>query len=54
MAALFAWVILVLVWPNIGVLLARELKPTESTQQLQVEKELMKREMETEAAKKRG
>jgi len=48
LVALFAWVILVLVWPNTGTLLASELKPIESAQQLQVKKELMKRQMEDE------
>jgi ABC-type transport system involved in multi-copper enzyme maturation permease subunit/pimeloyl-ACP methyl ester carboxylesterase len=48
LVALFAWVILVLVLPNIGTLLARELEPVESAQQLQVRKYSMKREMEDE------
>jgi ABC-type transport system involved in multi-copper enzyme maturation permease subunit len=52
--ALFAWVILVLVLPNTGVLLARELKPIESAQQLQVKKDLMKRRMEDERQKVHG
>jgi len=51
LASLFAWVILVLVWPNTGTLLARELKPIESAQQLQVKKELMKQRMEYERQK---
>lgn len=46
LVVLFAWVIIVLVWPNIGTLLARELKPTESSQQLQVKRELTKRRMD--------
>jgi ABC-type transport system involved in multi-copper enzyme maturation permease subunit len=48
LVSLFAWVILVLVLPNTGTLLARELKPVESAQQLQVKKDLMKRRMEDE------
>jgi ABC-type transport system involved in multi-copper enzyme maturation permease subunit len=51
LVALFAWVVLVLVWPNIGTLLAREMKPIESTQQLEVEKYLVKRRMEDEREK---
>ena len=43
LVALFAWVILVLVLPNIGTLLAREIKPGDSEQQFQVKKKLMKR-----------
>ena len=48
LVSLFAWVMLVLVLPNTGTLLARELKPIESMQQLQVKKDLMKRQMEDE------
>ena len=48
LVALFAWVILVLVLPNIGTLVARELEPVESAQQSQVRKYSMKREMEDE------
>jgi ABC-type transport system involved in multi-copper enzyme maturation permease subunit/pimeloyl-ACP methyl ester carboxylesterase len=48
LVSLFAWVILVLVLPNTGTLLARELKPVESMQQLQIKKDLMKRQMEDE------
>jgi ABC-type transport system involved in multi-copper enzyme maturation permease subunit len=51
LVALFAWVILVLVLPNIGTLLAREIEPVESRQQFQVRKELMKRQMEDEREK---
>jgi ABC-type transport system involved in multi-copper enzyme maturation permease subunit len=53
LAALFAWVSLVLVWPNIGTLLAREMKPIESAQQLEVRKYLVKRGMEDERQKVR-
>jgi ABC-type transport system involved in multi-copper enzyme maturation permease subunit/pimeloyl-ACP methyl ester carboxylesterase len=53
LAALFAWVILVLVLPNTGTLLARELKPVESIQQLQVKEYVMKRRMEDERQKVR-
>jgi ABC-type transport system involved in multi-copper enzyme maturation permease subunit len=48
LAALFVWVILVLVIPNTGALLARQIKPIESAQQLQVQKDLTKRQMEDE------
>ncbi len=51
LAVLFAWVILVLVLPNIGTLVARELEPVESLQQLQVRKYAMKRQMENEQQK---
>lgn len=53
LAALFAWVIIVLVFPNIGTLVARELKPVESVQQLQVKRYAMKRKMEDEREKVR-
>jgi len=51
LAALFVWVILVLVLPNAGALIARQLKPMESAQQLQVQKDLTKRRMEDERQK---